>query len=171
MLVEFSSPQALIDAAVKIRDAGYKDFDCHSSYPIHGMDEAMGLKPSIVGRIAGICAVLGTTVALLLQWWTSAVAYPLVISGKPLFSLPAFIPVTFALTILFAAFGAVIGMFVTNRLPQLYHPLFSSERFGKFSDNGFFVSLEASDAKYNEETSKTFLESIGGTNIEVLKDE
>ncbi len=171
MLVEFGSPQELIDAAGKIKEAGYKDFDCHSSYAIHGMDEAMGLKPSIVGRISGICAAFGTTSALLLQWWTSAVDYPLVISGKPLFSLPAFIPVTFAVTILFAAFGALFGMLITNRIPRFNHPLFNSDKFGKFSDNGFFVSLEASDPKYNEEGSRNFFESIGGRNIEVLTDE
>lgn len=171
ILAKFDGTAELIHAAEKIRDAGYKEFDCHSPFPIHGMDDAMGLKPSIVGKISGIGGLFGMTVALLMQWWTSAIDYPLIISGKPLFSLPAFIPVTFALTILFAAFGAVFGMFAVNKMPQWHHTLFNSKQFEQFSDGGFFVSLEASDEKYNEDEVIKFMESIGGKNIEVIKDE
>ncbi len=171
MIAEFESPGALVTAAEKMRDAGYTTFDCHSPFPIHGMDAAMGLKRSIVGYIAGISGLCGGICAMWLQWWTSAVDYPIVISGKPFFSYVAFIPVTFGLTVLFAALGAVIGMLITNRLPQLFHGWFYSNRFAKFSDDGFFVSVEAHDKQYDQQRTKSLLESIGGRHIEVVEGE
>ena len=171
MLAEFSGPAELLVAAAKVRDAGYHDFDCHSPFPIHGMDAAMGLKPSKVGYIAGICGLIGGVSGLTLQWWVSAVDYPLVISGKPYFSYPAYVPVTFGLTVLFAALGAVFGMLVTNRLPRLWHAVFYSDRFGKVTDDGFFISIEAEDAAFDEQKTRGFLESIGGTHVEALKGE
>ena len=171
VLAEFGSPAELLHAAEKVRDAGYEKFDCHSPFPIHGMDAAMGLKRSPVGYIAGICGLLGGTFAMLLQWWTSTVDYPLVISGKPLFSFQAYIVVTFGLTILGAAFGAVIGMLMVNRLPQWFHGLFYSKNFVRFSNDAFFVSIEAEDPKFEPEQTSKFLESIGGVNVEVVKGE
>jgi hypothetical protein len=171
MIAEFESSGALLHAAEKMRDAGYTTFDCHSPFPIHGMDAAMGLKRSVVGYIAGISGLCGGIFALWLQWYTSAVDYPIVISGKPFFSYVAFVPVTFGLTVLFAALGAVIGMLITNRLPQLFHGWFYSSKFCQFSNDKFFVSVEASDKMYDAGKTKTFLESIGGKHIEVVEGE
>ena len=171
ILAEFDNPNALLNAARQMRDAGYSSFDCHSPFPIHGMTEAMGEKRSYLGYIIGIMGLLGGSFALWLEWWTSAVNLPLVISGKPYFSLPAFIPIVFELTILFAAFGAVFGMLYLNRLPQLFHFTFFSDAFSKVTDDGFFVSLEAEDPKFDTERSKEFLQSIGGSSVEVLVDE
>ncbi len=171
MIAQFESSGALLHAAEKIRDAGYTTFDCHSPFPIHGMDAAMGLKRSVVGYIAGISAVVGGSFAFWLQWYTSAVDYPLVISGKPFNSFVAFIPVTFGLTVLFAALGAVIGMLITNRLPQHFHGFFYSERFCKFSNDAFVVSVEAGDKMYDANKTRAFLESIGGKHIEVVEGE
>jgi hypothetical protein len=106
-----------------------------------------------------------------LQWWTSAVDYPLVISGKPLFSFQAFIIVTFGLAILGAALGAVIGMLAINRLPQWFHGNFYSKSFARFSDDAFFVSIEAEDAKFDSDRTSAFLGSIGGHEVEVVKGE
>lgn len=170
VLAEFDSAADLIHAAEKIRDQGYKEFDCHSPFPIHGMDDAMGIRRSPLGYIVFSVGSLGLLGAILLTWWTSAVDYPLVISGKPLFSYQAFVPVIFALTTLFSAAAATIGMFAINQLPRLSHPLFNSDRFSKFSDDAFFVSIEASDKKYDEQKTSEFLKSIGGKHIEVLKD-
>jgi len=170
ILAEFDSPTSLYQAAEKVRDAGYKEFDCHSPFPIHGMDDAMGIKRSPLGYIVFGIGSLGLSGALLLMWWTSAIDYPLVISGKPFFSLPAFIPITFALTVLTSALTATFGMIAINQLPRLVHPVFSSERFGKFSDDGFFVSIESNDKKYDENKTVEFLKSIGGKHIEVLKE-
>ncbi|MFZ1728577.1 MAG: DUF3341 domain-containing protein [Bacteroidota bacterium] len=170
-IAAFDNPAALISAAERTRDAGYKQFDCHSPFPIHGMDGAMGLKRSPVGFIAGGMAILGATIGFSLQTWVSTQAYPLIISGKPLFSWQAYIIITFALFVLFGAFGSVFGMFALNRLPRLHHPLFFSESLAKASDDGFLISIEAGDAQFEEEKTRAFLASIGGKNIELVRGE
>ena len=169
VLAEFGSPAELLNAARKVREAGYEKFDCHSPFPIHGMDAAMDLKRSPVGYIAGVCGLLGGAFAMWLQWWTSTIDYPLVISGKPLFSFQAYIIVTFGLTILGAALGAVFGMLFMNRLPKWFHGNFYSENFKRFSDDAFIVSIDASDQKFDSDSVTSFLESIGGRNVEVVK--
>ncbi len=170
ILAQFDSANDLYHAAEKLRDDGYKEFDCHSPFPIHGMDEAMGLKRSPLGYIVFVIGSMGLIGILTLMWWTSSVDYPLVISGKPFFSYPAFVPITFALTVLTSAIGATLSMLAINQLPRLVHPLFNSDRFAKFSDDGFFVSVESNDKKYDEARTSEFLKSIGGKHIEILKD-
>ncbi|OQY29485.1 MAG: hypothetical protein B6244_03670 [Candidatus Cloacimonetes bacterium 4572_55] len=170
ILAEFENPAELIHAAEKLRDANYNDFDCHSPFPIHGMDRAMGEKRSILGWIVGPVAFIMAIFGFLFEGWTSVIAYPLVISGKPLFSYPAFGVVAFALMILFSAFTSLFGMLALNKLPRYHHPVFYSDNFSKVSDNGFFVSIEATDAKYADDDAKNFLISIGGKNIEFLID-
>jgi hypothetical protein len=105
-----------------------------------------------------------------LQWWTSSIDYPLVISGKPYFSFQAFIPVTFALTVLLAAFGAFFGMLHLNHLPRLHNPLFESAGFAKFSDAGFFISLSSSDPSFDRDRAAEFMRSIGAREIEFVED-
>jgi hypothetical protein len=168
MLAEFDAPEALLLAAEKVKDAGYLNFDCHSPFPIHGLDKAMGMPRSRLGYVAGLFAIIGFITAITLQWWTSAIDYPIVISGKPLFSYQAFVPVTFALAVLFSAISAVFGMLIFNKLPMFFHPLFSASRFSKVTDDGFFISVEASDKLFESENTKAFLESIGGTNTEIV---
>jgi hypothetical protein len=171
ILAEFESSADLMLAAEKVRKDGYKHFDCHSPFPIHGMDEAMGLKRSPLGWMVGIMSLTGAGLALLLQWWTSAVAYPVVISGKPFFSWQAFFPVTFGIAVLFGAVTAVFGMFGLNKLPRLHHPVFYSENFGRFSEGAFFISIESTDEKFEENSTNQFLKGIGSLNTEVLKGE
>lgn len=168
VLAHFDSAGDLLHAAEKVRDAGYKEWDCHSPFPIHGMDQAMGLKRSPVGYISGICAFLGGAVALWLQWWTSAVDYPMIIAGKPFNSFQAWVVVTFGLTVLGAAFGAVFGMLIINRLPRFFHGNFYSDKFQKFSDDGFVISIEAEDAKFDADKTADFLRSIGGKDVELV---
>jgi len=168
LLARFESATALLEAARAVRDAGYRRFDCHSPFPIHGMDAAMGLGRSPLGWIVGAAALAGTGAGLGLQWWTSSVAYPLVISGKPFFSFQAYVPITFGVGVLLSAFAAVIGMLALNGLPRLHHAVFYSERFGRFSDDGFFVSIESDDERFSPTETRAFLESIGGLDIEVL---
>ena len=171
MLARFSNPAELIEAAKKVRDAGYRKFDCHSPFPIHGMDDAMGLKRSPLGFIVGAMTLTGATVGMGLQYWASTIEYPLVISGKPFFSWQAFIIITFALFVLFGAFGSVFGMFHLNRLPRLHHPLFYSKQFEKVTDDAFFVSIEAEDEIFDETKTKAFLDSIGGSDVELITGE
>jgi len=170
-LARFANPAELIEAAKKVRDAGYKNFDCHSPFPIHGMDDAMGMKRSPLGFIVGGMTLTGALIGMGLQYWVAAIEYPLVISGKPFFSWQAFIIVTFALFVLFGAFGAVFGMLHLNRLPRLHHPVFYSDKFAKVTDDAFYVSIEAEDDKFDAEQVKKFLSDIGGTDVELLEGE
>ena len=171
VLAEFDSPTALLKTAETLRDAGYKKFDCHSPFAIHGMDRAMGLKRSPLGWMVGLAAVVGTSSALALQWWTSTIDYPLVISGKPFFSFQAYVPVTFALGVLLSAATALIGMLALNGLPRFHHPVFYSDRFSRASDDGFFISVEGDDKMFNVEQTRALLQQCGGKNIEILEGE
>ena len=171
LLAKFSSTHDLLHAAVKMREAGYTRYDCHSPFPVHGMDEAMKLGRSPVGYIVGICGSTGLVGFTLFLYWVNVVAYPMVISGKPYFSYQAFVPPIFAITILASALAATLGMFALNRLPQLNHPLFNSKEFEKVTDGGFFVSVEAVDGKFDVDKTGDFLRSIGATFVEVVHEE
>ena len=169
VIAEFDSPGDLMHAAEKVRDGGFVKFDCHSPFPIHGMDKAMGLKRSPIGFIVGGAALMAFLGISGFIYWVSAVDYPMVISGKPFFSFQAFVPVAFAVTVLISAITATFGMMVINRLPQLFHPLFESKNFARFSDDGFFVSVDANDPKFDATRTGDFLKSIGGKNVEVIE--
>jgi len=168
ILAEFENPAQLLEAAEKIRDHGFKEFDCHSPFPIHGMDDAMGLKRSPLGWIVGFVAFVALFAGFALQWWTSSVDYPLVISGKPYFSYQAFGPVAFAIMVLSSAFTALFGMMALNKLPMLYHKIFDSDKILKINNDGFVVSISTEDPKFDTKSTKGFLESIGGQNLEEI---
>ena len=159
----------LLHAAEKVREKGYKNFDCHSPFPIHGMDGAMGEKRSPLGYIVGAVAFVTVIFMFAFQGWTSAIDYPLVLSGKPLFSYQAFGVVAWAVMVLLSAIVALVGMLILNGLPRFHHPLFYSENFcKKVNDDGFFVSIEADDPAFETDSASSFLQSIGGQNIEVI---
>ena len=166
LLAEFKDPKALMNAAESVKNEGYIDFDCYSPFPIHGLDDAMGLSRSIIGYIVGIGCVVGATAGLGLQWWSSTIEYPIIISGKPFFSWQAYMIITFVLMVLGGAFSALIGMFHLNRMPTFHHPLFNSENFKKATDDGFFISIEYKDPLFDLEGTKEFLESLGSISIE-----
>lgn len=168
-IAEFDNPSELFKACEIVRDAGFSDWDSHSPFPVHGIEEAMGFSWSKVPWWALVFGLSGASFGFLLQWWVSAVASPLVISGKPMFSWPAFIPVTFELGILCTAIGTLLGMAVLNKLPMLWHPLLNNERFLKFSDDGFFISIESSDPKWSEEGTLVFLQDIGASHVELVE--
>ena len=170
VLAEFDSPLALLKCAEKLRDAGHKNFDCHSPFPIHGMDQAMGMKRSPLGWIVGFVAFGAFTAGAVLEWWTSSVDYPLIISGKPFFSYQAYGPVAFAIMVLCSAFAALIGMILLNKLPRYVHPLFNSSRFSRFSNDGFFVSLELDETHFDHKDIEKMLRESGGKNLEVVSE-
>lgn len=170
ILAEFNSPADVYHAAEKVRDKGYKKWDVHSPYPIHGIDGAMGLGDSKVGWIALFCALAGAFGGFSMQYWINVYAQPVMIGGKAMNPYPAFIPVTFEPGVLFTAFGCLFGMLVLNGLPRFYHATFKSKNFLRFSDNGFFISIEAKDPRFNLNDTQKLLEEIGGRNIEVLED-
>lgn len=170
VLAQFEHAGALLKAAAGVRDAGYKKFDAHSPFPIHGMDKAMGLGQSLLGFVVFGGAVTGCLAGYLMQWWMGGVDYPLDISGKPFFALEPSIPIMFELTILFAALAAVFGMFALNRLPRPYNPLFYSKRFLQVSDDGFFLHIEQKDPQFNETNCRQLLEKLGAVHVEVIED-
>lgn len=170
LLAEFSDPGTLLHAAQEIRKAGYKHFDTHSPFPIHGMDRAMGLGNSKVGYITLIGGATGLALATWLQWWTSEIDYPINISGKPFFAYEPSIPVMFEVTVLLSALAAVVGMLALNGLPRPYNPLFYSENFARATDDAFFVHIAASDARFDQKQTDAFLRSIGALNVEVIED-
>lgn len=165
---QFASASALYHAAEKVRDKGFEKWDVFSPFPIHGMDDAMGLsrsKVSMVSLVGGCCGLL---TAFALQVYTSVELYPLIVHGKPYLSLPAFFPVMFELTILFTAFATLIGMFGFNMLPRLNHPIFNWEKFSAATNDGFFLVVEAVDPKFSETETRRMLEEIGGTHVTLI---
>ena len=170
LLAQFEHPGALYKACEKVRDAGYSAWDAHTPFPVHGLEKAMGLKRSVVPWIVAIMGFSGAGLGFLLQYWTSAIDYPLIISGKPFNSYPAFVPVTFELGILLGSFGAVFGMLGLNKLPTLYHSLFNSERFARVTDDGFFISIEARDPNYDAQRTRKLLEDAGAVAVEEVED-
>ena len=170
LLAEFSNPGELVHAAQEVRRAGYKHFDTHSPFPIHGMDKAMGLSNSKVGFFTLGGGFTGFALAYWLQWWTGEVDYPLNISGKPFFAVEPSIPIMFELTVLFAAFGAVVGMLALNGLPRPHSPLFYSHNFARATDDAFFLHIAASDRKFDRDGTQDFLKKIGGYNLELISE-
>ena len=170
-LAEYETAGGVYHAAEQVRDAGYEKWDVHTPFPVHGMDKAMGLKDSAVGWIVLAMGLTGCMTAFVLMWWTNGYDYPLVIGGKPPFSLTSMIPVMFELTILLSAFGAVFGMFGINQLPKHWHPVFYSERFEKCTDDRFFISIEAADPQFDLEETKALLETTHPSNVELIEEE
>ncbi len=172
-LAEFESVRAVYKAAEKVRDAGFKHWDVHSPFPIHGMDEAMGLGRSVLSWLVFFGGATGALTAFILQGFTQIALYPTIVQGKPanLNTIPAFFPVIFELTILFSAFTVLFGIMGLNQLPRLNHPLFSSKNFCRFSDDGFFIVIEGRDSKFSKEKTKAFLEEIGAKEVELVEDD
>lgn len=170
LLAEFDTARDLYHACEHVRDAGFSKWDSFSPFPVHNIDKAMGLKSSRLPWVVLVLGLTGASLGFLLQYWTSAVDYPLMYAGKPYNSWQAFMPVTFELGILFAAFGAVFGMLHFNRLPQYYHPLFTSERFAAVTDDKFFIAIEKADPNFDERQIKKMLKKLGATHIEMVED-
>lgn len=170
LLAEFDKPAEVMHAAEQVRDAGYKVWDVHTPYPIHGMDEAMGLKNSKVGWFSFLGGVTGYTSGMLLIWWTNAVDYKVMIGGKPMFSPFGAFPPSYELTILFGAFGALLGMLFLNRLPRLHHPLLKHDRFKLVTHDKYFIVIETADPKYSPKETRELLEKAGSKRIELVEE-
>ncbi|MGF1678918.1 MAG: DUF3341 domain-containing protein [Candidatus Methylacidiphilales bacterium] len=171
MGAEFSSAKELYHAAEIVRDAGYKRWDVYSPFPIHGMDDAMGLGPSRLSFFSLIGGITGLLSAFALVYYTSYLDYPLVVQGKPYFAFEPTFPVFFELTILLTAFatiGALLGM---NLLPRLNHPMFNWDRFSRVTDDGFFLAVEAGDPLFSEKETRALLEKAGGAYITLIHED
>ncbi len=169
LIATFDTAPELYHAAEKIRDAGYRNWDCITPFPVHGLDKAMGLKRSIVPRISLCGGILGFTTGMTMIWWTGGVDFPLIVGGKPLFSPMFAFPVSYELTILFTAFATIIGMFVLNRLPMHYHPVLKYDNIRRGMDDQFFIVIEARDPRFNLANTKALLEKAGGKAISELE--
>lgn len=169
LLAQFDSPGALLRAARETNKAGYTHFDVYSPFPIHGMDQAMGLGRSKLGWIIAGGALAGFLTAVGLQYYV-AWDYPLVHQGKPFYAWQPYTIVCFELSVLFASFAAVIGMFVLNGLPRWYHPILKPTTFARATDNGFFLTIESRDRNYHVSKTKEFLEQQGAVTVETLEE-
>ncbi len=169
MVAEFETPADVYHAAEKVRDAGYAKWDVHTPFPIHGMEDAMGVKRTILPMVIGVIGLTCAGLGFLMQWWMNGIDYPLAVQGKPFATWQAFVPIMFELGILFSAFTAIIGMLFFNRLPQWYHPLLKKDRFLRTSDDRFVIAIEAADPNFDEHKVRSMLTSIGGHNIDVVE--
>ena len=170
LLAEFQTPAAIMHAAERVRDAGFRRWDVFTPYPVHGMDRAMGLKNSRVGWFAFLGGATGYTTGMLMIWFMNALNYRLTVGGKPMFSPFSAFPPSYELTILFGAFGAVLGMLFLNRLPRLHHPLLKHKRFALVTHDRFFLVIECTDPKYAEAETRKLLEAAGSTRIETVEE-
>jgi hypothetical protein len=170
LLAQFETPDAIIGAAQRVRDAGYQKWDVHTPYPVHGMDAAMGLSDSRLGWIALASGLTGLLLAVSMMQWMNGYDYPLVIGGKPPEAYASMVPIMFELTVLLAAFGATFGMFGLNRIPRHHHPVFYSERFEACSNDKFFISIEAEDQKFDPNATQAFLEGLEPSHVELVEE-
>jgi len=171
MLAEFDTPKEIFHACEAIRDEGFKHWDAHAPFPVHGLEGAMGLRPSKVPWLVAAGGLFGATFGFTLQWWVSVVEFPGIIAGKPFFAWPAFIPITFEMGVLFASFAAVFGMLGINKLPTFNHPLFNSDRFRSATNDKFWVSIEARDPLFDKSKTKKMLKQLGARHIEDVVEE
>jgi len=162
---EFAAPDALLAAAHIAYEEGYRKMDAYSPFPIEGLAEAIGFHKNRLPLIVLIGGILGCAGGFYLQYWVSVLDYPINVGGRPLNSWPAFIPVTFELTILLAALFAVLGLFALNGFPMPYHPVFNVGRFEFASRNRFFLCIEAADPRFERETTSRFMKGLGAQGV------
>ena len=165
LMAEFETPGALIAATEKSREAGYRKLDAYAPYPIEELVHALGHHHSKLPLMVLCGGVIGALAGIGLQVYVNAIAYPLNIGGKPVLSWPAFVPVTFEMTILFASLTAVLGMLALNGLPTPHHPVFNLPRFSAASRDRYFLCIEAADPRFHAEGTRQFLESQGPTEV------
>jgi hypothetical protein len=169
ILGEFPEPNAMMAAARKLREAGHADLDGYSPYPLHGLDEALGLARSRIPLLVFGGGMTGAIGGYLLQWWCNAVDYPINVGGRPPHSPPAFIPVTFELAILLGAFGAFFGLMMLMRLPRLHHPVFEAEAFRSASLDRFWVSVCTADTDKADEIRRA-LSELGASETAIVEE-
>lgn len=171
VLARFDGPDRLVEAVERLRGEGFERLEAFTPYPVHGLDEALGLKRSKLPIVVFFSCLAGGLAAWLLEWYLSVIEYPLIVAGKPLNSTEAFVPIIFETTILFGAFGAVFGMLAFNRLPRLHHPAFDVEAFARVTGDGFFLAVDAADPKFQTDATLALLRSLGGLDAAILEND
>lgn len=170
-MAEYEDENKLLDAARTVRDSGYSRTDAFTPFPVHGIDEALGIKPTVLPWFTLCAGATGTCVALTMQWFMNAYDYPYIISGKPYASWPAFIPVTFELTVLFSAFMTVFAMLGLNGLPRFSNPVFTNPKFDRATDDRFFLWVDSRDKYFNSEKVHSLLSETGAVVVEEVKED
>jgi hypothetical protein len=170
VLGEFETPEGLLHAARRAREVGYRRMDAYTPFPIHGLSDAMGFRPTKLPLVVLAGAVIGCATALGTMWFSATIHYPINVAGKPFASWPMFIPITFEATVLFAALFAVFGMLGMNGLPMPYHPIFNAPRFAFASRDRFFLCIESRDPRFQEDDVRTFLVGLGAKDVEAVEE-
>lgn len=165
VIAEFESPNDLVHAARRVYEAGYRRINGYSPYPIEELAEAIGFTHTRLPLIVFLGGLIGGLGGFFMQYWMAVIDYPLNVGGKPYNSWPAFIPITFEMTVLCAAFAAVLGMLVLNKLPQPYHPVFNVPNFALATRDRFFLAVEANDPKFEHDKVIALLKSLGATEV------
>jgi hypothetical protein len=165
LMAEFNDPEALVQAAQRTYVEGYRGLDAFSPFPVHGLAHAIGARRTAVPLLVLLGGLIGAGSGFLLQYWTAGVSYPINVGGRPYNSWPAFIPVTFEMTILLAAFAAVFGMLLLNGLPMPYHPVFNVPSFQLATRDRFFLLVLATDPKFDRVETRRFLQTLGADDV------
>jgi len=165
LLAEFEAPEDLVSAAERAYADGYRHMDAHTPFPVHGLAEAIGFRTNRLPLLVLIGGIVGAGVGFFSQYYASVIDYPINVGGRPLNSWPAFIPITFEVTILVAALTAVLGMLALNGLPQPYHPVFNAPRFALATRDRFFLCIEATDPRFDPEATRKFLADLGAKEV------
>lgn len=168
LMAEFDAPEKVLAAAVRARQNGYQDMDAYTPFPMEELTDALGIRHSKLSLFVLCCGIAGALAGFFMQYYIATTDYPLNIGGKPLNSWPQWIPITFEMTILFAAIGAVVGMIFRNGLPRPVHPVFNVDRFELVTRDKFFLCIEATDPKFDRTTTEQFLKTLKPTHISVV---
>jgi len=169
LIATFDTPGAVMHAAEQVRDAGYRNWDVITPFPIHGLDQAMGVGRSRVPRISLAGGITGFCTGMSMIWFMDKFDYPLTVGGKPFFSPLFAFPVSYELTILFTAFATIGGMFVLNGLPMHYHPVLNYDKIRRGTDDQFFIVIEKTDGRFNADNTRALLAKVGGKDIGELE--
>jgi len=169
LIAEFSSADDLIRGAREVREAGFTKWDAHTPYPVHGLDEAMGIRKTVLPWLVLGAGVTGCVLGYVMQWWMNGVDYKLIVGGKPFNSVPSDIPVIFEVTVLLSSLTAFFSMLGLNRLPELAHPLFRNASFRRATSHAFFISVEAADPRFDAERTERLLRESGCTRVEWIE--
>lgn len=162
LMAEYTDPHDVVEAAERAYAEGYRRMDAYSPYPVEGLAEAIGFTKNRIPLLVLIGGILGGVGAFSMMWFSATIHYPLNVGGRPLLSWPAFVPITFELTILGASFAAVFGMLGLNGLPMPHHPVFNVRDFALASRNRFFLCIQSDDPKFDPVATRAFLEGLVG---------
>ncbi len=169
VMAEFAEPEQLLKAARSAYEAGYRKMDAYSPYQVEGVAAAIGFKKTRIPLVVLLGGIVGALTAYGMQWYSAVMDYPLNVGGRPLHSWPAFVPITFELTVLFAGLGGALGMLAMNGLPKPYHPVFNAPEFKLASQTRFFLCIEANDHVFEAKEVENFLHSLGAVSVQEVE--